>query len=211
VRRLRAKGNALPPASVIPRWLKLAACAFIALLVPVYWWNYGPANFLWLSDLALFATSAALVFESPVLAGIAVGVLPLELAWCVDLLLGGRLGLTGYMFDPARSLSLRGLSLFHVVLPPVMLWLLHRWGYDRRSLARQLPLLWIALGLTYALTSPADNINWVFGPGTTPQNVIPPLAYLLLEMAAIPLVVLWPLDLLLRRLFSPPPGPAALQ
>ena len=64
---------------MIPRWLKLAACAFIALLVPVYWLNYGPANFLWLSDLAWFATSAALVFESPVLAGIAVGVLPLEL------------------------------------------------------------------------------------------------------------------------------------
>ena len=178
------------------------------MLVPVYWLNYGPENFLWLSDLALFATSAALVFESPVLAGIAVGVLPLELGWCVDLLLGDRLGLTGYMFDPAHPLYLRGLSLFHVALPPLMLWLLHRWGYDRRSLLRQLPVLWAALGLTYALTNPADNINWAFGPGTAPQNVIPPLAYLLLEMAVIPLVVLWPLDFLLRRLF---PEPGALK
>jgi hypothetical protein len=201
---LRAKGDGLPTESVIPRWLKLASGAFIALLVPVYWWNYGPANFLWLSDLTLFATSAAIVFESPVLAGIAVGVLPLELAWCADLLLGGRLGLTGYMFDPAHPLYLRGLSLFHVALPPVMLWLLHRLGYDRRSLARQLPVLWIVLGLTYALTSPADNINWVFGPGTAPQHLIPPLAYLALEMAAMPLAVLWPLHLLLKRLFPAP-------
>jgi hypothetical protein len=201
-------GENLPPAPAIPLWLKAVTAAFIALLVPVYWLNYGPANFLWLSDLALFATAAALVFESPVLAGIAVGVLPLELGWCVDLLLGDRLGLTGYMFDPAHPLYLRGLSLFHVALPPLMLWLLHRWGYDRRSLLRQLPVLWAALGLTYALTSPSDNINWAFGPGTAPQNVIPPLAYLLLEMAVIPLVVLWPLDRLLRRLF---PGPGALK
>jgi hypothetical protein len=204
-------GENLPPAPAIPLWLKAVTAAFIALLVPVYWLNYGPANFLWLSDLALFATAAALVFESPILAGIAVGVLPLELGWCVDLLLGDRLGLTGYMFDPAHPLYLRGLSLFHVALPPLMLWLLHRWGYDRRSLLRQLPVLWIVLGLTYALTNPADNINWAFGPGTATQNVIPPLAYLLLEMAVIPLIVLWPLDFLLRRLFPAPPGPGALK
>jgi hypothetical protein len=73
---------------------------------------------------------------------------------------------------------------------------------------RQLPVLWAALGATYAFTNPADNINWAFGPGTAPQNVIPPLAYLLLEMAVIPLVVLWPLDFLLRRLF---PEPGALK
>jgi len=114
-------GENLPPAPAIPLWLKAVTAAFIAVLVPVYWLNYGPENFLWLSDLALFATSAALVFESPVLAGIAVGVLPLELGWCVDLLLGGRFGLTGYMFDPAHPIYLRGLSLFHVALPPLML------------------------------------------------------------------------------------------
>jgi len=197
----------LPSGSAIPRWLKLAAAAFVAVLVPVYWRFYGPANFLWLSDLALFATAAAIVFERPALASIAVGVLPLELAWCVDLLTGGRvLGLTDYMFDPTLPLYLRALSLFHVVLPPVMLWLLHRFGYDRRALARQVPVLWVALALSYALTDPAKNINWAFGPGPAPQHAIPPLAYLALEMAVIPVLVFLPLDRLLRRLFPAPPA-----
>ena len=200
----------MPFRSAIPRWLKIVTAAFIAVLVPIYWRNYGPANFLWLSDLALFATAAAILLERPALVSIAVGVLPLELAWCVDLLTGGRvLGLTDYMFDPSRPLYLRAFSLFHVVLPPMMLWLLHRFGYDRHSLARQLPALWIALVLSYVLTDPGDNINWVFGPGPAPQHAIPSLAYLVLEMAVIPVLVLLPLDWLLRRLF--PACPRALR
>ena len=36
--------------SVIPLWLKLAYTAFMAVLVPVYWANYGPTNFLCSND-----------------------------------------------------------------------------------------------------------------------------------------------------------------
>jgi hypothetical protein len=196
------EGAHRPIGQKIPFELKIVTALFIAVLVPVYWLNYGPANFLWLSDLALFATSAAILLERPVLASIAAGIMPLEIAWCIDLLSGDRLlGLTGYMFDPAHPLFLRALSLFHVALPFAMLWLLHRFGYYRRSPAWQVPALWIVLALSYALTSPGDNINWVFGPGEAAQHAIPPLAYLALEMAAIPLFVLLPFDALLRRLF----------
>lgn len=188
----------------VPMWLKLGYGSFLCVLVPVYWRQYGPRNFLWLSDVALGATAAAVICESPPLAGMmAVGVLPLEAAWNVDFALGGRYGLADYMCDRRRSRFLRGLSLFHVALPPTLLWMLGRFGYDRRSLARQTLVTWALLPLTYALTDPAKNINWAFGPGPQPQRRIPPLAYLALEMAALPLFALLPTHLLLRRLFRP--------
>ena len=34
------------PTPLIPRWLKLAYTAFMAVLIPVYWFNYGVTNFL---------------------------------------------------------------------------------------------------------------------------------------------------------------------
>ncbi|HEX7968973.1 MAG TPA: hypothetical protein VF502_12205 [Stellaceae bacterium] len=189
---------------VVPRWLKLGYGSFLAVLVPVYWREYGPGNFLWLSDIALVGTTLAVVMERPALAGMmAVGVLPLEFAWTLDFLLGGRaLGLAGYMFDSGKSRFLRGLSLFHIVLPPTLLWMLDRFGYDRRSLARQTLLTWLILPLTYALTDPAANVNWVFGPGAKPQHRINPLLYLALEMAILPLLFMWPTHWLLRRFFS---------
>ncbi len=193
-----------PSRAVVPLWLKLAYAALVCVIVPIYWRDWGPTNFLWLSDICLFSTAIAVIFEKPALAGMmAVGVLPLELAWCVDFVSGSHLiGLTDYMFDSTKPLFLRGLSLFHVVLPPTILWLLHRFGYDPRSLPRQLALLWVILPVTYFLSDPSDNINWVFGPGNQPQHVIPPPVYLALEMAVLPLFVLWPMHLLMRRLFG---------
>ena len=40
--------------AVIPAFLKWAFTAFMAVLVPVYWKNYGPTNFLYFCDAALF-------------------------------------------------------------------------------------------------------------------------------------------------------------
>jgi hypothetical protein len=136
---------------------------------------------------------------------VAVGVLPLEIAWCVDFALGGKLlGLTAYMFDATKPLYLRGLSLFHIALPPTVIWMLVRYGYDRRSLVRQVLLMWVVLPVTYALTDPSLNVNWVFGPGHALQTLIPPLAYPALEMVALPLFVALPMDRLLRRLLPAP-------
>lgn len=188
--------------------MKLGYAGFVVVLVPVYWRAYGPSNFLWLSDLALFGTTAAVIVENPLLASMAtVGVLPLELAWNVDFATGGHLlGLASYMFDPAMPLGLRALSLFHVALPPTLLWLLASLGYDRRAFLLQTLVVEGLLPLTYAVTDPRANINWVFGPGPRPQHRLPPLAYLALEMAAIPLLAMWPTHRLLKRLFDAPPG-----
>ncbi len=197
------------PAGRVPIWLKVAYGGFVAVLVPVYWWQYGPQNFLWLSDLALFATTVALIMELPWLAGMAaVGVLALETIWSIDFLFGGRLlELAAYMFDPAKPLYLRALSLFHLALPPTLLWLLSGLGYDRRSFVRQTLFTLVLLPATWLLTAPEENINWVYGPGAEPQQRIPPLLYLAAEMVAVPLLAILPSHLLFKRLFAPPLRP----
>jgi hypothetical protein len=187
----------------IPLWLTVAYSLAVPVIVVVYWRTYGPTNFLWLSDIALGCTLAALLSGNPLLASLpAVGVLPLELAWTADFLARGRLiGLAAYMFDPKLPLYLRSLSIFHLALPPTLLFLLYRLGYDERALFYQTMLTWIVLVVTYVATDPKQNINWVFGPGRKPQRLLPPLVYLVLEMMIIPLVVFLPMHLILKSFF----------
>lgn len=194
--------------SEIPLWMKLAHTAFLGLLVPIYWRRYGPGNFLWFSDIALIGTAIALWLESALVASMmAVGVLVPELGWTLGffgrLLFGIRAtGLAHYMFDTRMPLWLRGLSLFHVVLPGLLLWLTWRLGYDQRALALQTLLAWIVLPATWLLTDPAKNVNWVFGPnaeGRPRRAAAPRLA---LMMLLFPLCAFLPAHLLLDAFFG---------
>jgi hypothetical protein len=175
----------------------------IPVIAAVYWRAYGPSNFLWLSDIALLFTFAALVTRHPLLASMpAVGVLPLEIAWTLDFLAGGRpIGIAAYMFDATLPRYLRGLSLFHLALPPTLIFLLYAYGYDERALILQTLLTWLVFIAVYAFTDPAKNINWVFGPGEKPQTRLPPPVYLGIYMLVLPLAVFWPMHLLLAWLF----------
>ncbi|MEX0703645.1 MAG: hypothetical protein WD069_16230 [Planctomycetales bacterium] len=187
-----------------PLWLKIAYTSMVCVIVPVYWRDHGPANFLWFSDIALLALVPALWLENRLLASMmAVGVTVPESAWLVDFIAGGRLlGLAAYMFDDDMPLHLRGLSLFHVVLLPTIFWMLARFGYDRRALWAQTILALVVLPLTYLATDRAgENINWVHGWGTEPQTALPPLVYLGLIMVGLPLIVYVPTHLLLKWVF----------
>ena len=192
----------------MPLWLKFSYTLFICILVPVYWKQYGPGNFLWFSDIALFVTAAALWLESSLLASMmAVSVVVLESIWIIDFLIGliagtSVIGLSSYMFDSKIPLSIRALSLFHVLLPILLLWLLYRLGYDRRALFAQTLLAWIVLPLSYFLTKPSDNVNWVHGLSGGPQKWMPAPLYLALLMIAFPLILYLPTHLLLKRLFN---------
>ena len=90
---------------MIPLWLKITYTLFVCALVPIYWRQYGPANFLWFSDIALLALVPALWLESPLLVSMmALAIVLPELAWNIDyffrLATGVSLiGLTNYMFD----------------------------------------------------------------------------------------------------------------
>ena len=129
----------------LPRGVKMLYTLFVCMLVPVYWHHYGPANFLWGSDIALFLLLVAILFETPLPASMmALAVLVPELIWTVDFLARLLFGFdpalfrgTAYMFDPARPLLVRLLSLYHLALPLLLIWLLSRLGYDRRAFIAQ--------------------------------------------------------------------------
>jgi hypothetical protein len=195
--------------SSIPLWLKLAYTAYASTILSVYARkaDAGLLNFLWFSDLALFTTGVALWLESSLVASTtAVGVLALELFWnlsfAVRLLTGKSLSsLTDYMFDEKRPLFMRGLSLFHVVLPVLLVWLLASFGYDSRAWLAMTLVAWVVLPASYLLTRPEHNINWVFGFGTPPRRPLPPKMWLLGLMLGLPILIYLPTHLVLRAIF----------
>jgi hypothetical protein len=197
---------------VIPLWLKISYTLFVCLLVPVYWRRYGAANFLWFSDIALLATVPALWLESSILASMmALAVVLPELAWNVDfffrLLTGARLiGLSAYMFDRGIPRFLRALSLFHVGLPLLLLWMVHRLGYDERALVAQTIVALIVLPLSYRLSEPRENINWVYGFGEIPQTRVSAIWFLIFVILMFPLTIYLPTHFILDQLFSPANG-----
>lgn len=192
---------------MFPLWLKVGYTIFVCLLVPIYWVKYGPANFLWFSDIALLLTLPALWLESSLLASMmAVSVVLLEVAWNIDFfgrLISGRslFGLSKYMFDSSIPPAVRALSLFHVVLPPLLLWMIYRLGYDERALMAQTILAWVVLPLSYWLAKPSENVNWVRG-FDEPQTKMSASAYLILLMIGFPLLIYFPTHLILKNLLG---------
>ncbi len=201
--------------SRIPLGLKIAYTLFIAVLVPVYWYYYGPTNFLYFCDIALFFTLVGIWREDALLLSMpAVGILLPQLLWCVDFaveLFGGTMtSMTAYMFDGNRSLFLRSLSLFHGWLPFLLFFLVRRVGYDRRAFSLWAPLSVVLCLVSYFLLPPAGaalsdpniprNVNYVFGlDDAQPQSWMNPHLYLIVWMALLTFVVYWPTHWLLSR------------
>jgi hypothetical protein len=154
---------------------------------------------------ALLGMVPGLWLESPLIVStLTVAVALPETLWNLDFfarLLTGRapLGMATYMFDTTLPRFLRALSLFHVVLPVLMVWTLTRIGYDPRALLVQTVLGTSLFVLCYTLTKPSENINWVFGPGSKPQTWFSPLVYVVLITISFPLFVYLPSHFVLMR------------
>lgn len=188
----------------IPLWLKISYTLMVLVIIPVYWRDLGPANFLWFSDIALFSLVAAVWLESRLInSTMAVAVLVLESVWVLDFFTGANLiQISAYMFNPETEMHIRILSgLFHISLPPLLLYLLVRLGYDERALLLQIIIALMVLPVTYLLTKPEDNINWVYGPAG-PQELLPNALYLALLAAVLILLLYIPSHLLFKRFFS---------
>jgi hypothetical protein len=187
--------------------------AMTAVIVPVYYVKHGPANFLWFSDIALLGMTLALWLESPLLASMmAVGVLIPEAVWVLSFLSGLLFGrsvssLAGYMFDARIPRYLRALSLFHLALPPAILWMLYRYGYDERALPAQTVIAWIVLPVTYFVTPPEKNVNWVRGFGHPARSPLPPGRHVLAMMLGYPLALYLPTHWLLDAVAPGVAGP----
>ena len=193
---------------MIPIWLKIAYTLFVCLLVPIYWRQYGLVNFLWFSDIALLATAPALWLESPLLISMmALAILLPELAWNLDFFVRltsgvSLIGLTDYMFDASIPLFIRCLSLFHVWLPLLLIWMLHRLGYDGRALLWQTVLAAVVLPLSYLFSNPRENVNWVYGLGAKPQTKVPAPLFVILALLMFFLAVYLPTHFLLDGIFG---------
>jgi hypothetical protein len=169
---------------LIPVWFKLSYLIFAAVLVPAYALAYGLVHFLWFSNVALMGGLLAAWLESRRLASMmAVAVALLEMPWVFDFLLslalGGptRLGIIDYLYNPDIALHLRLLSLYHLLLPFVLLWMVWRLGYDREAWK-----VWVVAGcaillLSFWLSTPERNINWVWGPGGQAQEWTSPYVW----------------------------------
>jgi hypothetical protein len=198
----------------IPTWFKFAYTAFVAVLVPYYWVNYTPWNFLYFCDIALILGAVALWSENPLLASLpAVGLVLPQMLWVLDFMSGSRIvGMTGYMFDPGRPLFVRGLSLFHGWLPFVLLWMVWRLGYDRRALAGWTLVSCLVLLASFFLApappppaehpSYAVNLNYVHGlSDQVSQTVMPQALWLGIMLIGFPLVFYLPAHLVFSRWF----------
>ncbi|HWV54467.1 hypothetical protein [Pseudorhodoplanes sp.] len=201
----------------IPLVVTLSYTAFMAVLIPVYLYRYGPTNFLYFCDIALLFTLAGLWLDSPLLISMcAVGLLLPQTLWVIDYIfnLFGKktTGLTDYMFDKERSPFLRGLSLFHGWLPFLLVYLVWEMGYDSRAFWAWTAVSCIVLPICYGLMPPAQpdpgmtpvNINMVWGfDDRKPQTWMSPNAWFAMLFFGLPIAVYWPTHLLLQAVFKP--------
>ena len=203
----------------IPLGIKLLFSAFVAVLVPTYWHNYGPTNFLYFCDVALLLTLVGVWLESSLLISMcAVGILLPQCLWLVDFacnLCGFHLtGMTNYMFNPTLPLFTRGLSAFHGWLPLLLIWLLTRVGYDRRALGGWSIVAGVLVLVCY-LAMPAAgahlansnipvNINYVYGfSDTEPQHWVNQNLFVFLWYVFLVCVAFLPTHLVLRKVCQP--------
>lgn len=194
----------------IPLALKLAYSAFMCVLIPFYWIEYGPSNFLYFCDIALFLTWWGMWKEnSTLISAAAVGILLPQVIWVLDFAATGMgvplIGMTEYMFRDSISLFARGLSLFHGWLPFLLVFLVYRLGHDSKGIKLWTITAWAAMLICfYFMPAPGDsvasvntpvNINYVYGfSETEKQQWFSDGLYLAVLMCVLPLCVYWPTD-----------------
>lgn len=193
----------LPP---VPLWFKTFYTAFVFVVIAVYWVKYGPANFLWFSDIAFFGMAYALWRDDALFPSMmAIGVLPLEFIWTFSYFSGfvgdyGQtwLGVGDYMFDQALPLWLRALSWFHFFMIGTVIYMLLRKGYDKRALIPQTVLAIIVLAATHIWGIKEDNPNMIYPPGDLGE-IIPQPVYSALQPFVLFGGVILPMHLLLKK------------
>jgi hypothetical protein len=170
---------------------------------------YGFGNFLHLCDVAVLLTCVGLWRGSALLLSMqALTSLLIDLTWDLDLgwrLVTGRhlLGGTEYMWEAKYPLCVRLLSLFHLVLPVLLLWALRRVGYQRRALALQ-SALGLALIAAARLVGPEANVNFSWRDPFFHRSWGPAPLHVLVIFAGLVAVVYAPTHAALSGLYRRP-------
>jgi hypothetical protein len=189
----------------IPLWLKVLWTLWVAIWAPIYWRQYGAQNFLFFCDLGNILIAVGLWAGSALIfSWQACGLLLFQTLFTLDLvgtLVSGRhlIGGTEYMFDPNIPLLIRLLSLFHVLTPPLLLWMVWRLGYDARGWKLQTLTTWIVIPINY-FWRPQFDVNWARGLFFREQHSVPGVLYVLIYLIVVPAVVYFPTHLFLAWL-----------
>ena len=200
--------NQSPHPPLFPLWVRWASLVWLAVWVPSYALYWGWANFLHLCDVAVLLTCIGFTRSDVLLlSSQAVSSLIGDLLWCLDAgwrLFAGRhlTGGTEYMWDTRFPLWVRLLSLFHVVLPMLLLAALRRAGYDRRALLLQSGIAMVLLVVSRFL-GPTQNLNYAFADPIFHRAFGPAPVHLALIFAAFLGIIYCPTHVLLARAFPP--------
>jgi hypothetical protein len=192
----------------LPAWARWSALIWLAIWVPTYLYYWGSSSFLFLCDLAVLLACAGIwTSNSLLISSQALSSLVVDTAWTADvvwMLLFGRhlIGGTEYFFDPLYPLVVRLMSMFHIVLPIVLLLSLRRTGYDPRALRLQ-SLIAVAALITSRFANPHKNINFAFTDPFFGRFWGPAPVHLAVILAPLILLIYVPTHIILKRSFPP--------
>jgi hypothetical protein len=199
------------PATVrrIPDWLRWVSLLWLIFWFVAYWRAWGPANFLHLCDVAVILSCIGLWDSNALLlSSQAVSSVVIDMVWSVDvaarLALGRHaIGGTEYLFDGTYPMWVRMLSLFHIVMPVILIWSLSRLGYDRRGWKLQAA---IALPIVIAsrFVTPKDNLNFAVTDPFFHRSLGPAPVHIAITYLALLFAVYLPTHFVLMRIFPPP-------
>ncbi len=192
-----------------PNWMRWLALAWFALWFPTYWRTWGAANFAHLCDAAVILTCIGMWTDSALLiSSQAVGALLIDLAWAADA--ASRIFLrealfpgNEYLTDPRYPLWIRSLTLFHVVMPVLLIWGVYLLGYDRRGWALQSAIA-LPVFIAARFTNPSTNINFAFSDPFFHRAWGPAPTHILVVWLFMVVIVYLPTHLVLERLFGSP-------
>lgn len=195
----------MPVAFPVLRWVVVA---WFAAWLPAYWYYWGWRNFLQLCDIAVFVAVAGFwLGSSLLLSSQAVGFQVIALFWAADVvwrvLTGAHLiGGTEYLWDARYPLWLRLLSLYHLVLPVLLLWSLRRVGYDARGWKLQAAIAAAAM-IAARVLAPGLNYNMVERDPLLGRTWGPAPVHIAFIWVVLTAVVYFPTHMLLRWCFRP--------
>jgi hypothetical protein len=198
----------------IPDWFRWLALLWLVVWVAAYWHAWGPANFLHLCDIAVILTCVGLWTDNSLLiSSQAVSSVLIDIVWTLDVaarLFFGRhlIGGTEYLFDGSTPLWARLLSLFHIVLPFILLWSLSRLGYDRRGWQLQSAILLPVL-IASRFVTPDQNLNFAVADPFLHRSYGPAPTHLAITFLFLVFVVYFPTHFVLGRLFPAPASNAS--
>jgi hypothetical protein len=193
-------------------WIRWAAALWLLVWVPAYAVYWGWPNFLHFCDVAvLLACIGFLRGDALLLSSQAISSLVPDLLWCLDAgwrLLSGKnpVGGTQYLWDARVPLWVRLLSLFHIVLPFLLILALRRTGYDRRGWVLQSAIA-AALLLASRFADPARNLNFAFADPILHRALGPAPVHLAIIFSITVGLIYWPTHSVLARVFPAPSWP----